>query len=133
MRSYFAYIIFIFALAIPVAAKSQAVRSVDVKIHQETVDRRTGLRIKFVELVEDSRCPTDTNCVWAGNAKIKIRVRGAHGQARTLTLNSTLQPQTVTFAGYELRLSGLTPQPRSNIRINPNGYRATIEITRAGR
>ena len=130
MRSYFAYILILIALTVPVAANAQSARSVDVKIHQETVDRRTGLRIKFLELVEDSRCPTDTNCVWAGNAKIKIRVRGTRGQARTLTLNSTLQPQAVAFGGYEFKLAGLTPQPRSNIRVNPNGYRATIEVTR---
>jgi len=130
MRSFFAYILIFIALAAPISTNAQAARSVEVKIHQETMDHRTGLRIKFLELVEDSRCPTDTNCVWAGNAKVKIRVRGARGQARTLTLNSTLQPQSVSYGGYEFKLAGLTPQPRSNIRINPNGYRATIEVTR---
>ena len=129
MRSLFAYILIFIALVVPAAANAQNARTVNVKIHQETVDRKTGLRIKFVELVEDSRCPTDTNCVWAGNAKIKIRVRSSRGQARTLTLNSTLQPQTVSYAGYEFKLTGLTPQPRSNIRINRNGYRATLEVT----
>ena len=133
MRSFFAYILVFIALAVPTAANAQGAPNVDVKIHQETVDRRTGLRIKFLELVEDSRCPTDTNCVWAGNAKIKVRVRTNHGPARTLTLNSTLQPQTVSYAGYEFRLAGLTPQPRSNIRINRSGYRATIEISRTDR
>ena len=130
MRSFFAYILIFIALTVPALANAQVARSVDVKIHQETVDRRTGLRIKFLELVEDSRCPTDTNCVWAGNAKIKIRVRTAGGKTRTLTLNSTLQPQTLSYGEYDFRLTGLTPQPRSNIRINPNGYRATIEVTR---
>lgn len=130
MRSFFAYILIFIAFAVPTAVNAQGARSVNVKIHQEMVDRRTGLRIKFVELVEDSRCPTDTNCVWAGNAKITIRVRGTRGPAKTLTLNSTLQPQTASYGGYEFRLTGLTPQPRSNIRINPNGYRATIEVTR---
>jgi hypothetical protein len=130
MRSFFAYILFIFALALPMAANAQTTRTVEVKMHNETVDRASGLRIKFVGLGDDSRCPTDTNCVWAGNARIFVRVSGKRMAARTLTLNSTTKPNVVTYGGYEFKLVDLTPHPRSNIRINPNGYQATIEVTR---
>tara|TARA_R110000787_G_scaffold28923_5_gene78799 strand:+ start:36482 stop:36895 length:414 start_codon:yes stop_codon:yes gene_type:complete len=30
--------------------------------------------IKFVEVLEDSRCPKDANCIWAGSAKILIEI-----------------------------------------------------------
>ncbi len=30
--------------------------------------------IKFVKVLEDSRCPKDANCIWAGRAKILIEI-----------------------------------------------------------
>jgi hypothetical protein len=33
-----------------------------------------GHTIKFVEVLEDSRCPKDATCVWAGRAKILIEI-----------------------------------------------------------
>lgn len=34
-----------------------------------------GVKITFLEVLEDSRCPKDVNCVWAGQARIKIRIK----------------------------------------------------------
>jgi hypothetical protein len=68
-------------------------------------------------------------CIQAGNARVRIRV--ARGRrASVLTLNSNLPNPSATFEGYEFKLVGLTPEPRSNIRINPSGYVAQIEVTK---
>ena len=99
---------------------------VSVKVN-EVATAKSGIRIKFVEMIDDSRCPTDTNCIWAGNAKIKVRIT-KNGRSKDLELNSNLAPRDVVFAGYSFKLVGLTPEPRSNIRINRNGYVAVIEI-----
>lgn len=37
------------------------------------VDGRT---LRFVEVVEDSRCPEGTECVWAGRAVLRVAVGG---------------------------------------------------------
>lgn len=34
-----------------------------------------GVTITFFEVLEDSRCPKDVDCVWAGQAKIKVRIK----------------------------------------------------------
>ena len=99
---------------------------VSVKINKAAT-AKGGINIKFVELVDDSRCPRDTNCIWAGNAKIKVRVT-KNGRSKDIELNTNLEPKDVVFAGYSFRLVGLTPEPRSNIRINRNGYVAAIEV-----
>jgi len=108
---------------------------VTVKIHNEKNAPRAGFRIRFVEMVDDSRCPVDTNCVWAGNAKVRIEVRepGRRGRTQTFELNSNTSPKAVRFNGYEISLVDLTPHPRSNIRINRNGFVAKIEVRRVGR
>ena len=109
-----------------VSAKQK--QDVTVKINTEKAVNG-GLKVRFASLVEDSRCPVDTNCVWAGNAKITVRVT-KNGRSKLLTLNSMERGVAPVFAGYRFKLTGLTPDPRSNIRINRNGYEATIEITK---
>ena len=86
---------------------------------------KNKLTVKFIQVLDDSRCPEDVNCVWAGNAKVQIKIRKGNGAWKTLEVNSSLAPQTVEFGGYEIKLVNLTPTPRSNIRINRNGYVAT--------
>jgi hypothetical protein len=87
------------------------------------------LKIAFIELVEDSRCPTDVNCIWTGNAKIKVRVT-KNGRSKVLELDTLTRGMIPSYGNYQLKLKELTPKPRSNIRINRNGYVATIEVTK---
>ena len=108
-------------------------RTISVAVHKEQVVPRAGFKIRFVEMVEDSRCPADVNCVWAGNAKIKIEVRRGRNGKKTFELNSATAPTVVKYAGYDIKLVDLTPHPRSDIRINPDGYVARFEIKRSGK
>jgi len=104
-------------------------QKVKVQVGKTATESHSKIRVEFVELIEDSRCPTDTNCVWAGNAKIKIRVTKG-GKSQMIELNSGVANKGNSFAVYEFKIVGLTPEPRSNIRINRNGYVAVISMTR---
>lgn len=97
--------------------------------HQKTVVKNK-LTVKFLELLEDSRCPKDSACIQAGTARIKIEVRKPNGASKTFELNTTENPQAVSFAGYEIKLIDVNPQPASNIRINRNGYTASFSVTK---
>jgi len=35
-----------------------------------------GVKICFKEVVEDSRCPTNVDCIWAGRVKILVEING---------------------------------------------------------
>lgn len=129
MRLLIAGLLFVIGFGFVPVVSAKQTHEVSVKINSEA-PAKGGIRVKFVELVDDSRCPTDTNCVWAGNAKIRVRVT-RNGRSKVLELNSNMDPRNPVFAGYSFRLAGLTPEPRSNIRINRNGYVATIEIKKA--
>ena len=111
------------------ARKGETLR---VQVNHEKKFPKSKLSVRFLELVDDSRCPTDVNCVWAGNAKIKVRVRG-NGRSHDLTLDTNGPNQAGTAEGYSIKLVGLTPTPRSNIRINRNGYVATFEAVKLTR
>lgn len=69
------------------------------------------LTIKFVEVVEDSRCPRDVTCIWAGNAKVKLLVSKGKNRSQEVELNSGIEPTAVTVFGFELSLKELTPYP----------------------
>jgi hypothetical protein len=130
MRKPILVLILTFVLGGVFHAAAQTNQQISVRINQQKTIARSDLTIRFVSLVEDSRCPINTNCVWAGNAKIKIRVGRRNGSSRIFELNTNLKPQTISYAGYQFKLIDLTPKPATNIRIDPNGYTATVVVNR---
>lgn len=108
---------------------AQASETARVQINHEKRLAKSKIRIRFLELIEDSRCPRDVQCIHAGNAKIKVRA-SLNGRSQELELDTNGANKTTTIGRYELKLVGLTPEPRSNIRINRNGYVATISVAR---
>jgi hypothetical protein len=126
-------LLFALALGTMPASAQRTEEKVRIQINKEKRLAKSKLKIRFVELVEDSRCPTDTNCVWAGNAKIKVRV-SKEGRSEEITLDTNGPKQNATTQdGYSIQLVGLEPVPRSNIRIDRNGYVATLEVIKLTR
>ena len=113
-------------LAVHAAPKN---KTVVVKVGQEKLVLGTGIKVKFIEVLEDGRCPADANCVWAGSAKIKLHLSKA-GKSDTVELNTGVDPKEIKFAGYTFKIAALTPYPRSNIRINRLGYVVTLTAKR---
>ena len=132
MKGLIATLILMLGLGIMPANAARRAESLSVQVNKEKRFPKARLTVRFVELGEDSRCPTDTNCVWAGNAKIKIRVTG-NGKSQDLTLDTNGPNQAAVAMGYSIKLIGLTPSPKSNVRINRNGYVATLEAVKVGK
>ena len=129
MKGIIGVLILLFAISVvPVTAAGETLR---VQINKEKRSTRSRVTVRFVELVDDSRCPTDTNCIWAGSAKIKVRVT-RNGRSQLMELETNGPEKSHTAFGYTFRLTALTPHPRSNIRINRNGYIATLEVQKLG-
>lgn len=42
----------------------------------ETADLGNGLRVRPLEVLEDSRCPQNARCVWAGRLRLRLNVDG---------------------------------------------------------
>ena len=49
---------------------------VAVAINQ-TADLGDGLRVRALEVLEDSRCPQNARCVWAGRLRVRVAIEGA--------------------------------------------------------
>ena len=132
MKGIIAGLMLMLAFGVVPATAAKRAETLRVQINKEKKFAKSKVAIRFVELVEDSRCPTDTNCVWAGNAKIKVRVT-RDGRSQELTLDTNGPNHAATAIGYSIKLVGLTPAPRSNIRIDRNGYVATFEAEKLTR
>lgn len=123
----------VFIAAVPAINAQGWQTRVSIAKGQEKAIQHSGTKIKLLGVIEDSRCPTDVNCVWAGNAKIKIEIRSGRGRSREFELNSAVAPTVITYAGNDFKLVKLTPALRSNVRIDPNKYVATIEVKKSPR
>lgn len=43
-----------------------------------------GLRVRPLEVLEDSRCPQNARCVWAGRLRVRVNVEGVGDREVTL-------------------------------------------------
>jgi len=57
----------------------------------ETADLGEGLRVRPLEVLEDSRCPQNARCVWAGRLRVRVNVEGV-GE-REVTLDEAATPR----------------------------------------
>jgi len=86
--------------------------------------------VRFLAVSEDSRCPSQVQCVWAGDGAVVLEIAPAEGDAAedTLHTNPESGPGAVVLAGYELKLLRLDPYPDTPGEIAPEDYRATLAL-----
>lgn len=123
-------LILIFACGSVLQAKGRTNEQFKLQVNGQKTVTKDKLKVKFVSVVEDSRCPIDANCAWAGNAKIQLKLKKKNGAWETFELNTDIEKREIRFGGYAIKIVGLTPTPRTNIRINRNGYVATFSIAK---
>lgn len=82
-----------------------------------------GTAIEPVRLIEDSRCPVDATCVWAGRLVVGVAVRSpADGGQREVVLG-----EPFTVSGRDYVLASATPDRQAGIGTGPAAYRFTFE------
>lgn len=86
------------------------------------------LNIEFVKVLEDSRCPEDVDCVWAGSAKVQIKVSKGKSATQVFELNTNQAPNMITFQGYKIEITGLSPSLKSNDDKDKIRYMASFII-----
>ncbi len=84
--------------------------TVKVSLGKRATAERGRIKIQFLEVIEDSRCPRDATCIWAGNAKVRISVSRGTGAPRIVELNTLTEPRNQILYGYEFELKDLQPQ-----------------------
>jgi len=88
-----------------------------------------GLTVRFITVVEDSRCPLGVQCIRAGEAKVQLEVRAPGAGTDHLVLATEGgQPRYASFRAYDIHLVELEPRHRTDDPHPP--YVATLRVSR---
>lgn len=89
-----------------------------------------GVKIKVTK-VEDSRCPQNTTCVWAGMAKVFFTIsdKGVSKDS-SIDFESKSIKTTVDLGGakYEVEVSDVLPYPKGATEINQKDYKVSVTV-----
>ena len=116
----------------PPEPKSVALgESFELKAGDSAQIEAEALVIGFEGVSADSRCPKGEQCIWEGDATVRVWLRKASGAKETRELHtSSKEPGTLSYQGYGVGLVRLDPHPVSGKAIAQDDYRATLEVTR---
>ncbi|QRM88820.1 hypothetical protein FG167_06095 [Lacinutrix sp. WUR7] len=105
------------------------------KLHFGASVQFEDIRLKFVEVVQDSRCPKAVQCIWAGEVIVLVDVfkNGNKVEQKKLTINPTfsLQEQLGNlFSSEALSISGISvmPYPVANNKIPMEDYYIQLDV-----
>src|SRR5262245_61278798 len=108
----FAFFAFFSPLFAQQSRKAEVIRlgqEFDLKINQKAMIEGEGLAVVFESVLEDSRCPEGVDCVWSGNAKIKVRSSKQKQTPAAIELNTNVGPKSSSYLDYEIKLVALKP------------------------
>ncbi len=99
----------------------------ELAVHQTAQMRADNISVTFQEVLEDSRCPVDVTCIWAGLAKVSLQV-AVSGQEREISLSTSPPEDSAVFENYTFWLISVRPVPRSDQNIDSSAYFVTVRV-----
>lgn len=93
------------------------------------------LRVKFLRVPGDSRCPSKVNCAWTGAADVEVKLTFATDLGQIVTFDTnpapTLTKMRIDTGGVRIELLVLNPYPEyPEPAIEQRAYRATFVVSR---
>lgn len=105
--------------------------SAKVTIALGKCQKMDGVKITFLEVLEDSRCPKDVDCVWAGQAKINIRIKEngkASFEKEILFDGSGKEIVIHTSETAVIKAIGLSPYPMTSMQKKDRVYYLEVKM-----
>lgn len=84
------------------------------------------LNLAFIDVLEDSRCPTGLTCVWAGNGELSLQLGG-----QGFVLNTFIEPKQEELLELRVELLALSPYPNYDIQTGKDEYVARLIVLKA--
>ena len=101
-----------------------------LSIHESAAVVGEALRMKFVDVSEDSRCPKDVTCIWEGRVTAVVEV-STDGSSERLAFSQpglTDVPASETYGGYKFAYR-VEPYPeKAGVQIASDEYRLVLTI-----
>ena len=102
-----------------------------LRIGESASIRGEELKVKFLEVTEDSRCPTGVVCIWEGRVSglVEITYREAIHSVVLTEPGSTSWPSEITFEEYKIAYH-VEPYPQAGTEIATEEYRLELKINK---
>lgn len=82
-------------------------------------------------VVNDSRCPTGLECLWAGMANVRLRFQKYNGSPVYFDLLALLPPNSEKIIdGFKFKLIELEPYPSADHYIIQKDYKVRLVVTK---
>jgi len=115
----------------PISIEANLDSEFALQVNQSAEIKSEDMKITFLNITSDSRCPSDVTCIWQGQAGIELDVqKGEVESIVSLSIGGDSSPEESIFNSYLIQLVDLSPYPISTKNIQPEDYTATIKITK---
>jgi len=84
-----------------------------------------GPKVTVLKVLEDSRCPMEARCVWAGRVKLSVRIDLVSGTS----VQELASDKTLSVADGQLELLGTMPPTSTQRPIAPGDYRFALKFS----
>ena len=111
--------------------KDRIVTNVDVPLGKTAVVEKTGLSVKFDSVHQDSRCPINAKCLWAGTAIVNVTVSNRAGEVKAIKLSTTnfeTFNKVETAFGKSIEIMDLLPNPLAGSGSKPELTQKLIKL-----
>jgi hypothetical protein len=84
-----------------------------------------GPKVTVLKVLEDSRCPMEARCVWAGQVRTQVRIELGSGTS----VKELISNQPLPVADGSLELLGVMPPRSTQTTIKPRDYRFALKFS----
>jgi hypothetical protein len=99
----------------------------ELAVHQTVQISAENISVTFQEVLEDSRCPIDVTCIWAGLAEVSLQV-AVSSQEKEIRLSTSPPENSAVFENYTFWLIKVRPVPRSDRNTDRSAYFVTVRV-----
>ena len=94
-----------------------------------------GLRVRFTDVLEDSRCPARVACFWSGQARLTVVAQAEGDPPTAVEFNTNPAPGLSVSSGrvgeYTVTMRSLEPYPQTPEDVTPlEDYRLTLSVAK---
>lgn len=104
--------------------------TLELATRKSAVNEENKISVTIDSVLNDSRCPADALCVWAGNAAVRFIFCDQNEQIRFVlnTYGGSQFPSDTVIGSYSIKLTSLQPYPFSSHHIEQDEYIAALVI-----
>ena len=102
-----------------------------IRIGESVTIKGEQLKVRFLEVTEDSRCPKGVTCIWEGRVRclVEITYRGSLDSVVLTEPGLTNFPPEQSFHEYKLSYH-IEPYPQAGAEIAEDEYQLHLKISK---